>query len=48
LLRSINGYGSTTPDHALDAYAKLRNASRLSLAITRHERAITLAYSIEP
>jgi hypothetical protein len=48
LLRSINGYGLTTPDDALNAYSKLRNASRLSLAIARHERAITLAYSIEP
>lgn len=48
LLRSINGYALTTLDDALDAYAKLRNASRLSLAVVRRERAITLGYRIEP
>jgi general secretion pathway protein C len=48
LLKSISGYELTTLDDALDAYAKLRNAPRLSLAIVRRERAMTLGYSIEP
>lgn len=48
LLRTINGFDLTTPDNALDAYAKLRNARHLSLALIRRDRALNLVYAIEP
>jgi general secretion pathway protein C len=46
MLRSINGYDLTSPDSALDAYAKLRNASHLSLALVRRGQPLTVDYVI--
>lgn len=46
VLRSINGYALASPDSALAAYAALRTATNLSLAITRHGRELTIEYAI--
>jgi general secretion pathway protein C len=47
LLRTINGFDMGSPDSALEAYAKLRSASNLSLAIVRRGTAVTMEYNIQ-
>jgi hypothetical protein len=47
LLRAINGFDLTTADSALDAYAKLRTASHLTLSLVRGGQPLTLHYVIE-
>jgi len=46
VLRTINGFDLSTPDSALDAYAKLRSARHVSLALMRGGRNVTLDYTI--
>lgn len=46
LLRTINGYDMSSPDSALEAYARLRSASDLSVSITRRGRPMTVEYNI--
>jgi general secretion pathway protein C len=46
MLRTINGFDMGSPDSALEAYAKLRTASNLSLAIVRRGNAVTMEYNI--
>lgn len=46
LLRTINGFDMSSPDTALEAYAKLRTASALSLAVTRRGSAVTMDYQV--
>ncbi|HEX4355354.1 MAG TPA: type II secretion system protein GspC, partial [Polyangiales bacterium] len=46
MLRTINGFDMGSPDTALEAYAKLRTASNLSLAIVRRGNAVTMEYNI--
>lgn len=46
LLRTINGYDMSSPDSALEAYAKLRTASNLSVAVVRRGRPMTVDYDI--
>lgn len=46
MLRTINGFDMGSPDTALEAYAKLRSASNLSLAIVRRGNAVTMEYNI--
>jgi general secretion pathway protein C len=48
VLRTINGLELASPDQALDAYAKLRNASHFSVALVRRDRPLTLVYEIRP
>ena len=46
MLRTINGFDMTSPDGALEAYARLRSADKLTVAIVRRGKPITLNYSI--
>lgn len=47
LLRTINGFNMSSPDTALEAYAKLRTASNLSVAVVRRGRPMTVDYDIQ-
>src|SRR5690606_7923806 len=47
LLRNINGYAMSSPDTALEAYARLRSADKLSVSVTRRGRDMNVGYSIE-
>jgi general secretion pathway protein C len=46
MLRTINGSDMGSPDSALEAYAKLRSATNLSLALVRRGNAVTMEYNI--
>lgn len=46
MLRTINGFDMSSPDSALEAYAKLRSASNLSVALVRRGTAVTMDYQI--
>jgi general secretion pathway protein C len=46
MLRTINGFDMSAPDSALEAYAKLRSASNLSVALVRRGAAVTMEYQI--
>ena len=46
LLRTINGYAMASPDSALEAYAKLRTADDLSVAVVRRGKEMTVEYGI--
>ena len=46
LLRTINGHNMGSPDSALEAYARLRSADFLSVAVTRRGQPVTLEYEI--
>ena len=46
LLRTINGHNMGSPDSALEAYARLRGADFLSVAVTRRGQPVTLEYEI--
>jgi general secretion pathway protein C len=46
VLRTINGFDMASPDSALEALAKLRSASNLSLALLRRSSAVTMEYNI--
>jgi general secretion pathway protein C len=45
-LHAINGYDLSTPDKALEVYTKLREASNLTVSVTRRGKTETLNYSI--
>lgn len=45
-LRSINGFDVTDPQKALEAYARLRTANRLSVAIERGGQLMTVDFNI--
>lgn len=47
MLQSINGYDMSDPDKAVDAYAKLRRAGKLDMAITRDGAPITVQVQIK-
>jgi general secretion pathway protein C len=47
LLRTINGYDMASPDSALEAYARLRSATNLSVSVTRRGRPMALDYNIQ-
>lgn len=46
-IHAINGFELTTPDKALEVYAKLRSASSLSVNATRRGKPVSLNYSIK-
>ena len=46
MLRTINGFDMSAPDSALEAYAKLRSARNLSVAVVRRGAAVTMEYQI--
>jgi general secretion pathway protein C len=47
VLRTINGYDMTSPDTALEAYARLRSVSNLSVQVIRRGQPMTTNYSIQ-
>jgi general secretion pathway protein C len=47
MLRTINGFDMTSPDTALEAYSTLRNADKLTLAVKRQNKEMTIEYNIE-
>jgi general secretion pathway protein C len=46
IIHSINGYDMTSPDKALEAYARLRTADRLTVRITRRGSQMNMDYNI--
>ncbi|HEY3668248.1 MAG TPA: hypothetical protein VGL19_19730 [Polyangiaceae bacterium] len=46
-LKTLNGCGLATPEDALEAYAQLRRAPNLRLAVSREGSPLTLDYSIQ-
>jgi general secretion pathway protein C len=46
MLLRVNGYDVTSPDHALEAYARLRSSDRLYVEIERRGTPITITYRI--
>ncbi|MGE0791439.1 MAG: type II secretion system protein GspC [Sandaracinaceae bacterium] len=46
MLRTINGYDMSAPDSALEAYARLRNADRITINLTRRGADQTIDYQI--
>lgn len=47
MLRSINGFDMSSPDSALKAYTKLRNADHLTVAVERRGNPVTIDYNIQ-
>jgi general secretion pathway protein C len=47
MLRTINGFDMTSPDTALEAYTRLRTADKLTLAVKRQNKDMTIEYGIE-
>lgn len=47
LLRSVSGFELTSPDAALEAYAKLRDADEVTLVIERRGRPLRLRYVVQ-
>ena len=47
MLRTINGYDMSSPDSALEAYARLRSADHLTLSVVRRGQPITVDYNIQ-
>jgi general secretion pathway protein C len=47
LLKTINGFDMASPDSALEAYAKLRSAGNISVAVTRRGQPVGLEYQIQ-
>jgi general secretion pathway protein C len=47
MLRTINGFDMTSPDSALEAYTRLRTADKLTLAVKRQNKDMTIEYNIE-
>lgn len=46
-LEKINGFDMASPEKALEAYARLRTASKLNVDITRRGKPITIEYQIQ-
>lgn len=46
MLRTINGYDMTSPDSALEAYARLQNADRITVNLARRGSDMTIDYQI--
>ncbi len=47
MLRTINGFDLTSPDSALEAYARLRSADHLSVALVRRGSPLNLEMNIQ-
>ena len=46
VIRTVNGHPITTPDKALEAYTRLRKASRVVLGVTRNGRTLRHEYVV--
>lgn len=47
MMRTINGYDMTAPDSALEAYARLRSADRITINLNRRGSDQTIDYQIQ-
>lgn len=47
MLRTINGFDMSSPDSALEAYARLREADNLTLSVVRRGQPTTIDYNIQ-
>ncbi|MAQ14328.1 MAG: hypothetical protein CMN30_05985 [Sandaracinus sp.] len=47
MLRTINGFDMSSPDSALEAYARLREADNLTLSVVRRGQPMTIDYNIQ-
>jgi general secretion pathway protein C len=45
-LETINGFQMSSPDKALEAYARLRTASHLVVEVNRHGEALRIDYDV--
>jgi general secretion pathway protein C len=45
-IRSVNGFDMTRPESALEAYARLRTASDLTVKVSRHGSIVTMHYHL--
>jgi general secretion pathway protein C len=46
-LQQINGFDMTSPEKALEAYARLRTADKLTVQVTRRGQLTNLDYNIK-
>ncbi len=46
VINAINNQDITSPDKALELYTKLRGASHLTISLTRHNKPLTMTYTI--
>jgi general secretion pathway protein C len=46
-LSSINGFEMTDPQHALEAYTKLRTADHLTVSVNRHGKPVNIDFNIK-
>lgn len=46
MLRTINGFDMTSPDTALEAYARLRSADNLTVSVVRGGKPVSLDYRV--
>lgn len=47
VLRSVNGLDITSPENALDAYARLRSAEHLDVRVRRGRSDIVIHYDLD-
>jgi general secretion pathway protein C len=47
MLRTINGFDMTSPEKALEAYAKLRTAPQIQVGVVRNGKPVTIEYNIK-
>ena len=47
MLRTINGFDMTSPDSALEAYARLRNSNNISVSLSRRGKPLTVEHVIQ-
>ncbi|MDH5492024.1 MAG: general secretion pathway protein GspC, partial [Myxococcales bacterium] len=47
MMRTLNGFDMSSPDSALEAYARLRGADHLTLQVVRRGQPITVDYNIQ-
>jgi len=46
IIHTINSFDMTSPDKALEAYARLRNADHLTVSVTRRGQRLNMDYNI--
>ena len=47
VLRTINGFDMTSPDKALEAYARLRESDHLTLSVVRRGQPTSVNFNIQ-
>jgi general secretion pathway protein C len=47
VLRTINGFDMTSPEKALEAYAKLRTAPEITIGVNRGDKPTNIVFNIK-